>query len=57
MHQKLPLCVHIHCIKKNYVHKPYIKNHLHILKEKFEELNVSYGEITYKTQTNKIRVN
>ena len=30
----------------------YLKNHLHILKEKFEELNVSYGEITYKN-TNK----
>ena len=30
----------------------YLKNHLHILKEKFEKLNVSYGEITYKN-TNK----
>jgi len=29
----------------------YLKNHLHILKEKFEELNVNYGEITYKNTT------
>ena len=26
----------------------YLKNNLHILKERFEELNVDYGEITYK---------
>ena len=30
----------------------YLKNHLHILKEKFEELNVNYDDITYKN-TNK----
>ncbi|MCD8377181.1 MAG: hypothetical protein LUB59_00150 [Candidatus Gastranaerophilales bacterium] len=29
----------------------YLKNHLHILKEKFEELNVNYGDITYRNTT------
>ena len=26
----------------------FLKNNLHVLKERFEELNVSYGDITYK---------